>query len=203
MIDYRNIIKNREFRLKLIGLLRFIPDKPYLKMVYRIKTGKKLNLEHPVGFNEKLQWLKLHDQHPEYTQLVDKYEVRDYIKKQIGEDYLFPLIGIWDSFDDIDFDKLPEQFVLKCTHDSGSVKIIKSKKEIDYKEFRRFFNEKLKRDPFVDGREYPYKDVKPRIIAEKFMCNHEGKAPNDYRLVITKPALIILPNHRSDMDLTV
>ena len=124
MVDYRNTIKNREFRLKLINLLRFLPDKPYIKMVYRIKTGKKLHLKTPVTFNEKLQWLKLYDKHREYTQLVDKYEVRKYIASQLGDEYLFPLLGVWDRFENIDFDKLPERFVLKCTHDSGSVKIV-------------------------------------------------------------------------------
>lgn len=183
MIDYRKIVKGQELRLKLEYLLRFIPTKPYLKLVYRVKTGKKLNLNHPVGFNEKEQWLKLHEIHPEYTQLVDKYAVRNYVERIIGSEFLFPALGVWNSFDEIDFNELPNKFVLKCTHDSGSVKIIKNKKELDIKSLRHFFRGRLKLNPYALGREYPYKNVKPRIIAEKFMCSHDGKAPNDYKFL--------------------
>ena len=99
-------------------VIRSIPDAAYLKYMYRKVMGKKLDLENPRTFNEKLQWLKLHDRRPEYTKMVDKYEVRQYIKEKIGEEYLIPLVGgPWDKFEDIDFSKLPEQFVLKCTHD--------------------------------------------------------------------------------------
>lgn len=169
MIDYRKIIRNRELRLKLISMLSWIPDEPYLKMVYRIKTGRKLNLKHPVGFNEKLNWLKLNDKHPEYTNLVDKVKVRDYISQVLGQEYLFPIYGTWNSFDEIDFDALPNEFVLKCNHDSGSVKIIRDKSKMDYKAMKRFFDGRIKRNPFYDSREYPYKNVTPCIIAEKLM----------------------------------
>lgn len=181
MFDYRKIVKNQELRLKLEYLLRFIPSKPYLKLVYRVKTGKKLNLKNPIGFNEKEQWLKLHDIHPEYTQLVDKYEVRKYVQEKIGDKYLFPVLGVWDRFEDINFDELPDEFVLKCTHDSGSVKIIKDKSEIDKDSLQRFFHGRQKINPYAFGREYPYKEVKPRIICERFMRTPDGKAPNDYK----------------------
>ena len=152
MIDYKQIIKNRELRLQLIKLLSFIPDKPYLKLVYWIKTGKKLNLKKPVGFNEKLNWLKVNKIHPEYTELVDKIAVRKYISEKIGEDALFPLLGSWDTFEDIDFDSLPDKFVLKCNHDSGSVKIIDDKNSIDKKDLSAFFNRRLKLNAFCLGR---------------------------------------------------
>lgn len=177
MIDYKEVIKNRELRLKLIYLLRFIPTEPYLKLVYRIKMGKKLNLEHPITFSEKLQWLKIHDVHPEYTKLVDKYEVRNHIAKTIGEEHLIPLLGVWDSFDEINFDELPNQFVLKCTHDSGSVKII-NKDNMDLKYLKHFFKGRLRFNGYPFSREYPYKNVTPRIIAEAYM---QDSTTNDFR----------------------
>ncbi|MBR2883982.1 MAG: glycosyl transferase [Clostridia bacterium] len=181
MIDYRNIIKNREVRLKLIKCLRFIPTKLYLKMVYRIKTGKKLNLKNPTGFNEKLNWLKVNDIHFEYSKYVDKVLVRDFIKEKIGEDYLIPLLGVWDKFDDIDFDNLPEKFVLKCNHDSGSVKIITDKKSMNIKKLRKFFNGRLNINSYWLGREFPYKEVKRKIIAQEFLSQEEHGDLTDYK----------------------
>ena len=93
-MDYKKIFKNRELRLKLINCLRFIPAKPYLKLVYRIKAGKKLNLKNPATFCDKQNWLQLNEIHPEYTELVDKVGVREYIKEILGEEYLFPVYGI-------------------------------------------------------------------------------------------------------------
>lgn len=198
MIDYRKIIWHREFRLKLISLLRFIPDKPYLKMVYRIKTGRKLNLDKPVGFNEKENWLKLHEQHPEYTDLVDKVKVRDVVEKKLGPGYFFPLLGTWRHFRDIDFDALPNQFVLKCNHDSGSVKIIKDKTQINRKELDNFFEKRLSENSFVNGREYPYKNVKPCILAEKLM----GGDINDYKFFCFdgKPTIMFVATERATGD---
>ena len=181
MIDYRKIIKNREFRLKLIRCLSFIPDKIYLKMVYWIKTGRKLNLENPKLFSEKQNWLKLNNIHPEYTNLVDKVKVREYIREIIGKEYLIPILGVWDKFEDIDFEKLPDKFVLKCNHDSGSVKIIKDKKNINKKELKKFYDFRLKLNPFCLGREYPYKNIKPKIIAEKYMEQRFGTDIPDYK----------------------
>ena len=181
MIDYKKIFRDREKRLKLIEKLSFIPDVPYLKMVYRIKTGKKLNLDNPKTFNEKLNWLKLHDIHPEYTDLVDKVKVREVIKEKLGEEYLIPLLGVWDSFDEIDFDALPDKFVLKCNHDSGSVKVITDKSQIDKSELKKFFDGRLSINPWCLAREYPYKNVKPKILAEKYMEARDGKGINDYK----------------------
>ena len=183
MIDYRNIIKNRELRLKLINLLRFIPDEPYLKMVFWIKTGKKLNLKNPRTFCDKLNWLKLHDFKPEFTRLADKIAVRDHIKELLGEDICLPLLGVWEHYDDIDFDTLPDKFVMKCNHDSGSLKIIRDKSSMDHAALREFFEGRLKLNPFVLGREYPYKDIKPRILVEKFMTGNTGRDIRDYKFL--------------------
>ena len=198
-MDYKKIFKNREFRLKLINCLRFIPTKPYLKMVYKIKTGKKLNLKKPIGFNEKLNWLKLNDIHPEYTDYVDKIKVRDIVKEKVGEDICFPLLGQWEKYEDIDFEALPEQFVLKCNHDSGSVTIIKDKANINHKELSAFFKARLKMNPYVFGREYPYKKVKSMIMAEKYMTP-EGEADiEDYKFFCFngKPEIMFIATERS------
>lgn len=179
--DYKKIFRNREFRLKLINKLSFIPDSWYIRVVYWIKTGKKLNLKNPVGFNEKLNWLKLNDIHPEYTKLVDKLAVRDYISKEIGEEYLIPLLGHWEHFDDIDFTSLPDKFVLKCNHDSNSVSLITDKKSIDKKRLKEFYDGRLAINCYNLGRDYPYKKVKPCIIAEKFMENPNESGIKDYK----------------------
>lgn len=110
-----------------------LPDDLYLKIKYRLTMGRKLDLNNPETFNQKLQWLKLYDRKPEYTQMVDKYEVRKYIKEIIGEEYLIPLLGVYDSFEEIDFDNLPDEFVLKPNHTSGDIFICKNKSKIDYK----------------------------------------------------------------------
>lgn len=198
-MNYKKIFKNREFRLKLINCLRFIPTKPYLKMVYKIKTGKKLNLKNPVGFNEKLNWLKVNDVHPEYTALVDKVKVREYVKQKIGEDICFPILGAWEKYKDIDFNSLPEKFVLKCNHDSGSVKIIKDKSAIDHKELAKFFKGRLKMNPSVFGREYPYKKVKPMIMAEQFMVPDGAQDIEDYKFFCFngKPEIMFIATDRS------
>lgn len=199
MLDYRKIVKNRETRLKIIDALSFLPNRPYLKAVYYIKTGRRLHLDNPVGFCEKLQWLKLNDIHPEYTQLVDKIAVREHISKVLGEKYLVPLLGVWERFEDIDFDALPNSFVLKCNHDSGSVRLIKEKSQADIDELSRFFAGRLRINPYNAGREYPYKDVKPMIMAEKFMESSDGSSINDYKFFCFngKPELMFVATDRS------
>ena len=113
------------------------PDKVYLNNKYKQVFGRDINWKNPITYNEKLQWIKIYDRNPLYTQLVDKYEVRKYISEQVGEKYLIPCLGVWDRFEDIDFESLPEQFVLKCTHDSGSVVICENKHEFDIKKARQ------------------------------------------------------------------
>lgn len=163
--------------------MRFIPDKPYLKLCYRLKTHKKLNLKKPQTFNEKMQWLKLYNRKPEYTMMVDKYRVRDLIREKIGEQYLIPLVGgPYMSVDEIDFDALPQQFVLKCNHDSGSVVICRDKKNFDFESTKKKLDYCLKHNFWYLGREWPYKDVKPCIIAEKFMVDESGSELKDYKV---------------------
>ncbi len=161
---------------------RILADKTYLKIYFKCKMGYKLNLKNPQTFNEKLQWLKLYDRNPEYTKMVDKYEVREYIKEKIGEEYLIPLIGVYDKFDDIDFDELPNQFVIKCNHDSGGLVICKDKGKLNIEETRKKINKSLKTNYYYDGREWPYKNVKPRIIIEKYMEDSNKSDLIDYKL---------------------
>ena len=158
-----------------------VPDKMYLKMKFRLKMNKKLDLNQPKTFNEKLQWLKLNDRKDIYTIMVDKYEVKKYVANIIGEEHIIPTIGIYDKFDNIDFDKLPNQFVIKCTHDSGGLVIVKDKSKINIDKIRKKINKHLKRDYYFLGREWPYKNVQPRIIVEKYMSNN-GKELEDYKI---------------------
>ena len=161
--------------------LIFLPDYFYIKHQYRRKTGKKLNLKKLETYNEKLQWLKLYDRNPEYTNLVDKYQVRKYVAENAGAEYLIPVYGVWDYFDDIDFDTLPDQFVLKCTHDSGSVVICKDKNDFNIPEMRKFFRKRLAVNFFWTKREWVYKNIKPRIMAEKLMVDESGSILKDYK----------------------
>ena len=171
---------------KVINLPIFknMSDQAYLKMRYKIDTGETLNLENPTKFNEKLQWLKLLDHNPQYTKMVDKFEVKEYMKELIGEDFIIPTLGVWDSFDEIDFNMLPNQFVLKSTHDSGGVVICKDKANLDIENARKVINKSLKRNYFYSGREWPYKNVKPRIIAEKYMVDESGYELKDYKIFL-------------------
>lgn len=163
------------------GKLKWVPDKIILKLLFRAKMQRKLDLKKPRTFNEKLQWLKLYDRNPMYTQLVDKYEVRKYVKEKIGEEYLIPIYGVYNSFDEIDFDKLPKQFVLKCTHDSGGVIICKDKNNFNKEEARKKINKHLKLNFYWNAREWPYKNVKPRIICEKYLKDNTLKDLMDYK----------------------
>ncbi|AAS44288.1 MULTISPECIES: ATP-grasp fold amidoligase family protein [Bacillus] len=161
---------------------KVIPDKTYLEIKYKLTTGKKLDFENPKTFNEKLQWLKLHNRNPEYTTMVDKFEVRKYIADKIGEEYLIPLIGVYDSFEEIDFEVLPNQFVLKPNHTSGNVYICKDKSKINYKELKKEINMWLKRKYYWMHREWPYKNVKPKIVCEKYMVDESGTELKDYKM---------------------
>ncbi len=157
------------------GLLNRLPDKQYLKLIYSATMDKKLNLKNPQTFNEKLQWLKLYNRKPEYSIMVDKHLVREYIKDKIGEEYLIPLLGVWDDPDDIDFDALPEQFVLKCNHNSGKgMYICKDKSLMNEDQVVSDLRAGLNQNYYLRGREWPYKNVKPRIIAEKYMTDSSG-----------------------------
>lgn len=172
MNELAKLIKNLYvvFRLpKLQQRMRLLPDAVYLKLVYRARIGRPLNLNSPKGFNEKLQWLKLYDRNPLYTKLVDKAEVKPWVAERIGWEHVVPTLGVWDSFDDIDFGALPERFVLKCTHDSGGLAICRDLSTFDMAAARRKIERSLANNYFWSGREWPYKDVRPRIIAEEYL----------------------------------
>lgn len=169
-------------KLNRAGKLRWMSDEQFLKLKYRTAIGHRLDLNNPTTFNGKLQWLKLYDRRPEYSTLVDKYRVRDVIADKIGQEYLIPLLGQWDCAEDIDFVSLPEQFVLKCNHDSGCVIICKDKATFDQERARSRLAARLKKNLYWHGREWAYKDVKPCIIAEKYMCDENGEL-NDYKFM--------------------
>lgn len=173
--------KTRFFYLSKCGFYRTMDDARYLEKIYKYKFGKDLSLENPKTFNEKLQWLKLHDRKPEYTSMVDKYEAKKYVSSIIGEEYIIPSLGIWDKFDDIDFDALPDQFVLKCTHDSGGLVVCRDKSKLHIKKAKSKINSSMKKNFFWVGREWPYKNVKPMIIAEKYMEDSSTAELRDYK----------------------
>lgn len=162
---------------------RIVPDRLHIRILYRARMKKRLNLKHPQTFNEKLQWLKLYDRNPKYTSLVDKYEVKKYVASRIGEEYIIPTLGVWEKFEDIDFDVLPNQFVLKCTHDSGGLIICKDKTSLDLAAAKKKINKCLKKNYYWHGREWPYKNVKPQIIAEKYMEDESGYELKDYKVM--------------------
>lgn len=155
----------------LVRLTPFIPDRLYLKWMFRLKMGYKLNLDNPQTFSEKLQWLKLYNRKPEYTQMVDKYEAKKYVANIIGEEYIIPTLGVWDKFEDIDFDALPNQFVLKTTHGGGNtgVVICKDRSSFDKAKANQKLESSLKSDIYKSMKEWPYKNVKKRIIAEEYI----------------------------------
>ena len=148
-----------------------LPDKTYIKLKFYSRMGRFPDLKNPKTFNEKLQWLKLYNRNPEYTCMVDKYEAKKYVADIIGEEYIIPTLGVWDKFDDIDFDKLPDQFVLKCTHDSGGLVICRDKSKLDKDAARKKIEKCLKTNYYWHGREWPYKNIKPRIIAEMYISD--------------------------------
>lgn len=173
--DYRFLVKSGK------GFCDSMPDEEYLKRMFKARMGRELNLENPQTFNEKLQWLKLYDRKSIYSTMVDKYAVKKYVADIIGEQYIIPTLGVWDRFDDINFDSLPDQFVLKCTHDSGGLIICKDKSKLDIGAARKKINRSLKRNFYYLWREWPYKDVEPRIIAEKYMEDRGLQELCDYK----------------------
>ena len=187
---YEKLKKIRKLDANLMELFKLhcvepickgISDKWYLKLKFRIKMGKKLELNHPETFNEKIQWLKLYERDSRYTELVDKYEVRKHITEVIGEEYLIPLVGVWDDFERINFAELPNRFVLKCTHDSGGVIVCKDKASFDIAKARKKIKKRLGRNYYHSGREWPYKNIQPRIICEDFLESEAGSLPNDFK----------------------
>ena len=160
---------------------KWMDDRSFIKWEYFSGMGKFPNIDNPRTFNEKLQWLKLNDIHPEYSLLVDKYEAKEIVRKRIGDEYIIPTLGVWNSFNEIDFDKLPDKFVLKTTHDSGGVAVCMDKSDKTISSARKKINKSLKHNFFYEHREYPYKNIKPRIIAEQYMVDESGTELKDYK----------------------
>lgn len=199
MSKIRTFIENPQYFITspaAKGWLNWVPDSLYLKVLYRVIMGRKLNLKNPKEYNEKLQWLKLNDRKPEYSTMVDKYEVRGYIADLLGDKYLIPCLGIYDSVDDIDIDALPDRFVLKCTHDSGSVEICKDKSSFDIEGARHRLSQAMKRNYYATYREWPYKSVKPRIIAEGYL-EGDGGDLKDYKVMCFNGEAKIIEVHEN------
>ncbi len=179
-----DVIRNSKYRFEILdrrGFYNFLSDERYLKKKFKIVMGQSLDLENPKTFNEKLQWLKLNNRKDDYTIMVDKFAVRDYIAQKLGDEYLIPCIGVWYNPEDIDFDKLPEKFVLKCNHNSGvGIFICKDKSTINTGEIKAELKRGLNQNYYYHGREWPYKNVKRMIIAEKYMENN-GSGLMDYK----------------------
>ena len=165
-------------------ILNLVPDKLYLKLMFWARMGQKLDFRNPKSLNEKVQWLKLNDYKDSYSQLADKYEVRNYIKKTLGEEYLIPLVGgPWANWEQIEMEKLPNKFVLKTTHDSGGIVVCTDKQALDTKKAKEKIESSLNNNYFWAGREYPYKYIKPRIIAEQYLTDESGLELKDYKIL--------------------
>ncbi|MBR2722397.1 MAG: glycosyl transferase [Clostridia bacterium] len=193
-------------RLDRYNALRILSDKAYIKLRFRLNFNKKLDLRNPQTYNEKLQWLKLYYRNPLYPTLVDKYLVKEYVSKQIGEKYIIPTLGVWDNFDELDFDSLPDQFVLKCTHDSGGLVICHDKSVLDREHARAKIEKSLRVNYYWHGREWPYKQVRPRIIAEKLMMDSKDQAEEgltDYKFFCFdgEPKAMFIATDRAKKDI--
>ena len=182
-------ILNKRIRISSIGVRLMImfsslfPDKLYLRIMYFLVCGKNLNLNHPKTFNEKLQWMKLYNRNPLYTTMVDKVEAKKYVAQKIGKEYIIPTLGVWDDPENIDFDKLPNQFVLKCNHNSGlGMCICKDKNLLNIEKVKKELKKGLRQNYYKYWREWPYKNVKRKILAEKFMVDESGTELKDYKI---------------------
>lgn len=179
-----NNIKNPRYFLqkRLQGISKYLSDKQYVRLMFLVRVGYWPNLKTPKTFNEKQNWLKLHDHNPLYTMMADKYAVKKYVADLIGEEHVVPCYGVWENADEINFSALPNQFVLKCTHNSGGgMCICRDKSKLDMNETRRKLNEGLKSDFYSISRVWPYKDIPRRILADKFLDDHMGKELRDYK----------------------
>ena len=165
-----------------LGVYYNMPDEKFLSRIFQILMNQELSLEHPKTFNEKLQWLKLYNRKTSYTTMVDKYKVREYIRERLGEKYLIPLLGVWNNPEEIDFDILPNQFVLKCNHNSGlGMSICKDKVLFDFAKAKKDLRRGIRENYYQKNREWPYKDVPRKIIAEQYMKSDAGGL-TDYKI---------------------
>ena len=205
MIRKKITIERILVKLNDMGMLNFVNDETIIRAKYKLRTGKELDLVNPQSFNEKLQWLKLYDRKDIYTTMVDKYEVKKYVSDIIGEKHIIPTLGIYDKFDDIEFDKLPNKFVIKCTHDSGGLVICSDKKTFDRNASKKKIDSHLKKNFYWSNREWPYKNVKPRIIVEKYMEDPKEKELKDYKFFCFNGAIgivLVCTNRRVKLEET-
>lgn len=180
----RKLLVEPEYRFRWLaghGRMGHVPAEEFLRRMYRYDMGREPDLENPVTYTEKLQWLKLHDHRPVYTTMVDKYAVKGYVADRIGAEYVVPLLGVWDRAEDIDFGTLPDRFVLKTTHDSGGIVVCRDKKKLNIPAARRRLAKFLKRNYYDHNREWPYKGVPHRIIAEAYMEDSTCHELRDYK----------------------
>lgn len=179
-------LTNSNYRFLILsgfGKYNYLTDEEYLRRMFEAYSGYKLDLNNPELFNEKIQWLKLYDRRSEYTMMVDKYRVKQYVADKIGEQYVIPTLGVWDSPEDIEFETLPDKFVLKCNHNSGlGMCICKDKSKLNISKVKRNLYKGLKQNYYLTGREWPYKDVPRKIIAEKYMADGEETELKDYKV---------------------
>ena len=176
----------RSFQRRLYNFNRewmslYAPESSYLKFIFKHRVGYKLNLDNPKTFNEKLQWLKLNDRHPEYTSIVDKISAKDYVASKVGEKYIIPTLGVWNTVDDLDWVSLPNQFVLKCSHDSGGIVVCKDKSKLDIEAAKSKLTKGWVSNYYRYYKEYPYRDLKPRLIAEEYLEDESGYELKDYK----------------------
>ena len=193
----------KEFIYKTEGRLikyacPFISDERYLKLAFKHRTGYSLNLDNPQTFNEKLQWLKLNDRHPEYTKMVDKATAKEYVAEIVGEKYIIPTIGLWEFVDEIDWDSLPAQFVIKCTGDSGGVVVCKDKNKLDIASAKAKLKKGWGRNYCKYNKEYPYENIRPLIIAEEYLEDESGYELKDYKIFCFngEPKLLFVASDR-------
>lgn len=202
MAKILNVIKDpkRLYIRFLKKISKFLNDEFYIKVLYQLRMNRKLNLSNPRTFNEKLQWLKLNYKAPILTIMADKYEAKVYVQSIIGDKYIIPTIGIWDKFEDINFKELPNSFVLKTTHDQGGVVICKDLSTFDITKANVKLNKHLKSNLFDISREWPYKNIHPRIIAEKFMVDSKSGELKDYKFFCFngEPKLLYVASGRQD-----
>lgn len=176
-----NVVGGRLFMFWML-ISKWVPnDELYIRIFYRLGMKEQLDLTNPKTYTQKIQWLKLHNTNPLYSRMVDKYAVKELITNELGRQYVIPLLGVWNNFDEIDFEELPNQFVLKTTHDSGNVFICKDKRNFDISNLKLKINNALKTNYFFKSREYPYKSAIPRIIAEKYIHDKRQNELTDYK----------------------
>ena len=183
-------------------VFKSLTDEEYIRQRYKECMGRELDLDNPLKFTEKLQWLKLNDRNPRYTELADKYLVKNVIGNKIGYDHVIPIVGgPWSSVDEICFDKLPERFVLKCNHDCGSTIVCTDKSIFDYKKAKKFLDRRLRENYYLMSREWPYKNIKPLIFAEKYMVNSESNDLKDYKFLCFdgEPRIMFIASDRTNV----